>query len=163
MPTRAPSTRSCSEHDSAWVDVDDDVHWLHGGKDFIWVSERDGWRHAYLVSRDGASIKLLTPGNFDVTEPDSPFGAEYIQAIDSTRGFIYYLASPDNATQVYLYRSRLDGTGRPERVTPAGQTRHAPLRHLTRPPVGAPHVLDDRYAARDGSRPPPRATRSSAR
>jgi dipeptidyl-peptidase-4 len=110
-----------TEHDSAWVDVDDEVHWLHGGKDFLWVSERDGWRHAYLVSRDGASTRLLTPGNFDLTEPDSPFGAEFIQAIDSVRGFVYYLASPDNATQVYLYRSRLDGTGRPERVTPAGQ------------------------------------------
>src|SRR5580700_3888898 len=69
----------------------------------------------------GTPIKVLTPGSFDVTEPDSPFGAEYIQAIDSTRGFIYYLASPDNATQVYLYRSRLDGPGKPERVTPAGQ------------------------------------------
>jgi dipeptidyl-peptidase-4 len=110
-----------TDHDSAWVDVDDEVHWLHGGKDFIWISERDGWRHAYLVSRDGSSTRLLTPGSFDITEPDSPFGAEFIQAIDSTRGLIYYLASPDNATQVFLYRSRLDGTGRPERVTPAGQ------------------------------------------
>ncbi len=110
-----------TEHDSAWVDVDDEVHWLHGGKDFIWISERDGWRHAYLVSRDGSSTRLLTPGSFDLTEPDSPFGAEFIQAIDTTRGLIYYLASPDNATQVFLYRSRLDGTGRPERVTPAGE------------------------------------------
>ena len=109
------------EHDSAWVDVDDEVHWVHGGRQFVWVSERDGWRHAYLVSRDGRDVKLLTPGNFDLTEPNSPFGSPFIQAIDTTRGFVYYLASPDNATQVYLYRSRLDGTGRPERVTPANQ------------------------------------------
>ena len=110
-----------TEHDSAWVDVDDAVHWVRGGKQFIWVSERDGWRHAYLVSRDGATTKLLTPGDFDLTEPNSPFGSPFIQAIDTTRGLIYYLASPQNATQVYLYRSRLDGTGRPERVTPAAQ------------------------------------------
>ena len=110
-----------TERDSAWVDVDDDVHWMRGGKDFIWVSERDGWRHAYLISRDGASPRLLTPGNFDLTEPNSPFGSPFIQAIDSARGLFYYLASPDNATQVYLYRSRLDGTGKAERVTPASQ------------------------------------------
>ncbi len=58
---------------------------------------------------------------FRCHKPDSPFGAAFVQAIDSTRGVFYYLASPDNATQVYLYRSRLDGTGRPERVTPADQ------------------------------------------
>ena len=109
------------EHDSAWVDVDDNAHWVHGGRQFVWVSERDGWRHAYLVSRDGRETKLLTPGDFDLTDPNSPFGAPFIQGVDTTRDLVYYLASPDNATQVYLYRSRLDGKGRPERVTPAAE------------------------------------------
>jgi len=109
------------EHDSAWVDVDDNVRWIHGGRQFVWVSERDGWRHAYLISRDGHDAKLLTPGNFDLTEPNSPFGSPFVQAIDTARGRIYYLASPNNATQVYLYSSRLDGTGQPERITPANE------------------------------------------
>ena len=113
--------RVLREADSAWVDVDDDVHWLRGGGSFLWVSERDGWRHAYLVSRDGRDVKLLTPGPIDITEPNSPFGSPWIQAIDTTRGLFYYLASPENATQLYLYRSRLDGTGQPERVTPASE------------------------------------------
>jgi dipeptidyl-peptidase-4 len=110
-----------TERDSAWVDVNDDAYWLHAGSQFLWVSERDGWRHTYVVSRDGRTTKLLTPGSFDVTDPGFPFGATFIKAIDSTRGVFYYLASPENATQLYLYRSRLDGSGRPERVTPAGQ------------------------------------------
>ena len=42
-----------TERDSAWVDVVDDLRWLDGGKSFTWVSERDGWRHLYVVSRDG--------------------------------------------------------------------------------------------------------------
>ena len=42
-----------TERDSAWVDVVDDLRWLDGGKQFTWVSERDGWRHLYAVSRDG--------------------------------------------------------------------------------------------------------------
>jgi dipeptidyl-peptidase-4 len=109
------------EQDSAWVDVDDSPYWVSGGQQFVWVSERDGWRHAYLVSRDGRTTKLLTPGNFDLAEPGSPFGAPFVQAVDTGRGFLYYLASPDNPTQLYLYRSRLDGTGQPERVTPAAQ------------------------------------------
>ncbi|MFL5517851.1 MAG: DPP IV N-terminal domain-containing protein, partial [Gemmatimonadales bacterium] len=42
-----------TEHDSAWVDVVDDLRWVDRGKSFTWISERDGWRHLYVVSRDG--------------------------------------------------------------------------------------------------------------
>lgn len=112
-----------SERDSAWVDVNDNPYWVNGGKSFVWISEADGWRHAYLISRDGKTRRLLTPGAFDVTEPGYPVGAPFVQAIDTVRGFVYYLASPTNAAQLFLYRSRLDGTGRPERVTPASHTR----------------------------------------
>ena len=51
-----------TEQDSAWVDVVNDLTWLNGGKSFTWISERDGWNHVYLVSRNGQSVKLLTPG-----------------------------------------------------------------------------------------------------
>ena len=44
-----------TERDSAWVDVVDDLRWIDGGKRFTWISERDGWRHLYVVSRDGPS------------------------------------------------------------------------------------------------------------
>ena len=98
------------ERDSAWLDVVDDLQWLAGGKEFTWVSERDGWRHLYRVSRDGKTVRLVTPGAFDVIE---------LTALDEPGGWLYYIASPDNATQRYLYRIPLDGSGKPERVTPA--------------------------------------------
>ena len=41
-----------------------------------------------------------------------------VERVDSTNGWIYFLASPDNATQRYLYRVRIDG-GKEERVSPA--------------------------------------------
>ncbi|MGB2808825.1 MAG: S9 family peptidase [Sedimentisphaerales bacterium] len=99
-----------TESDEAWIDVHDDLKWLDEGKSFTWVSERDGWRHLYLVSRSGREIKLLTPGQFDVIS---------IQSIDEEGGWVYYIASPDNPTQRYLYRTPLDGSGKVERVTPA--------------------------------------------
>ncbi|MCP5105605.1 MAG: S9 family peptidase, partial [bacterium] len=55
-----------TERDAAWLDVGDDLHWLDKGRRFTWVSERDGWRHVYVVSRSEKEIKLITPGNFDV-------------------------------------------------------------------------------------------------
>jgi dipeptidyl-peptidase 4 len=97
-----------TERDSTWVDVVDDVVWLKQGKEFTWVSERDGWKHVYAVARDG-SIRLITRGDFDVLE---------VTGIDDKGGWLYYVASPDNPTQKYLFRTRLDGKGTPQRVSP---------------------------------------------
>lgn len=100
-----------TEKDATWVDVTlPDMRWLGGGKRFLWVSERDGWRRPYSISADGSDIKALTKGAFD---------AMSIQSLDEAGGWVYYIASPDNAAQRYLYRSRLDGSGTDERVTPA--------------------------------------------
>jgi dipeptidyl-peptidase-4 len=101
-----------TEHDTTWVDVVNDVVWLSGGKEFTWVSERDGWNHVYAVSRDGKSVRLVTRGPFDVLE---------IEGIDDKGGWLYYVASPDNPTQRYLFRTRLDGKGLPERISPRGE------------------------------------------
>ncbi len=99
-----------TETDAAWIDINDDMNWMNGGKEFTWVSERDGWRHLYLVSRDGQKVKLLTPGNYDVID---------IQSINEKDGFVYFIASPDNAAQRYLFRISLKGTGKLEKITPA--------------------------------------------
>ena len=104
--------------DIAWGDIDwdktgiarGDVEWIESGKRFLWASERDGWRHIYSVSHDGRDVKLITPGNYDVIS---------VERVDARNGWVYFLASPDNATQRYLYRVRVDGSGKEERLTPA--------------------------------------------
>jgi len=107
------------ETDKAWIDVkhrysDDPTgwEWMSGGKDFLWVSEKDGWRHLFRISRDGKKETLLTKGNYDLIS---------LKAIDEKGGYAYFMASPDNATQQYLYRIRLDGKGSLEPVSPANQ------------------------------------------
>ena len=100
------------DHDEAWVEVVDSLLWLEKGREFIWLSERDGWSHAYLVSRSGGEVKLITPGAFDVIS---------VEGIDDKGGWLYYIASPDNPTQRYLFRFRLDGKGKPERISPLSQ------------------------------------------
>lgn len=98
-----------TEKDSAWLDVVNDLTWLNNGESFTWVSERSGWRHVYIGSRSGGSIRPVTRGKFDVIS---------VVRIDEKGGWLYYMASPHNPTQSYLYRTRLDGSGRPERLTP---------------------------------------------
>ena len=110
-------TRIYDESDPAWVvasyRLNSGLEWIRGGRAFVLLSEKDGWRHAYVVSRDGEEQALLTPGASDIIERGM---------VDEAGGRFYYFASPDNATQRYLYRVRLDGTGEPERVTPADQS-----------------------------------------
>jgi dipeptidyl-peptidase 4 len=110
-----------SEKDAAWIDIasawDDDYKnggwdWLNGGKEFLWSSEKDGWRHLYRVSRDGKKETLITVGDYDVMD---------IVRIDEKGGHVYFMASPTNATQKYLYRTKLDGKGKAELVSPANQ------------------------------------------
>ena len=104
-----------TDKDDAFLDIHDNIEWLDNTKSFTWTSEKDGWMHLYKVSRDGKEMKLITKGNFDVVN---------INCIDPVGGFVYYIASPENFTQRYLYRSRLDGNGEAERVSPtdmAGQ------------------------------------------
>ena len=98
------------DRDPAWVDVVDKVQWIHGGRDFLWLSEKDGWRHVYVVSRDGKQVTLATAGKYDVVD---------LLGADPDAQWLYFIASPENPTQRYLYRVRLGAAGAPERLTPA--------------------------------------------
>ncbi|HTR04811.1 MAG TPA: S9 family peptidase [Thermoanaerobaculia bacterium] len=104
--------RMLHDEDKAWLDVVDSWRWLPN-KDLLWVSEQRGWRHAYAAPRDGTPMKLLTPGEFDILS---------VEGVDEKNGYLYFIASPEDATRRFLYRSRLDGTGAAMRVTPPGAT-----------------------------------------
>jgi dipeptidyl-peptidase-4 len=99
------------DRDDTWVDFNESFTWLDNGKRLLFQTECDGLRHAYAVARDG-DARLITKESFDLIS---------VASVDETNGWLYYLASPDNAVQRYLYRTRLDGSGRAERVTPADQ------------------------------------------
>jgi dipeptidyl-peptidase 4 len=103
-----------TERDGAWIDIHDDaMEWVEKGAAFTWVSERDGWRHLYLVSRDGVIVRRITSGDFDVIK---------VLRIDEKGNRVYFLASPENPTQQYLYRTSLSGSDSPERLTPIDQS-----------------------------------------
>ena len=109
------------ERDSAWVDVVNDVRWLDRDTRFTWMSDRNGWRRMYGVSRDGATVRALSADSMDVTHPGLPFGAQAVLGTDATGEYVYHYASPANPTQLYLYRTSLRRPGVTTRVTPADQ------------------------------------------
>ena len=111
-----------TESDKAWVDnknawsgnpFETGWEWVKNGNDFLWVSEKDGWRHIYLISKDGKNQTLLTNGNYDIIT---------LKGYDDKSGYVYFMASPDNATQKYLYRVKMDGKSKAERLSPADES-----------------------------------------
>lgn len=104
------------ETNEAWAESsqgkNSGLKWIQNGKAFIVVSEKDGWRHAFLYSRDGDELHTLTPGEYDLIDRG---------AIDETNGWYYFYASPHNGTQKYLYRVPLDGSGKLVQITPENQ------------------------------------------
>jgi len=124
---RTGATRTLfTETDSAWVDVDDDLSFIRGGRQFLWSSERDGYNHLYLYNRDGTVARQLTRGAWDVTQ---------VFGVDEKNGFVYFSATEQGPEQRHLYRVRLDG-GAPERLS------KEPGTHAVQLSVQTPYYLD---------------------
>ena len=76
---------------------------LEEGKRFIWVSERDGWRHFYLYDIEGNLICQLTQGDFPVVD---------VAAVDEKQGWIYFTAhAEERPYDTHLYRVDMKGGG----------------------------------------------------
>ncbi|MFO1064017.1 MAG: DPP IV N-terminal domain-containing protein [Pirellulales bacterium] len=102
-----------NETDEAWLENENPVRWIVEGRELLWISERDGYRHAYRVNIEDGSRKLLTTSNYDLIEVD---GIDVANAKQ-----LYFAASPDNPTRRALYTVSLDG-GPDKRLTPADQS-----------------------------------------
>jgi dipeptidyl-peptidase-4 len=110
------------DQDEAWVDLPESAGasrpgesflWIKERKAFLWVSERDGWRRAYSVPFDSAvKPEPVTPGGMDLID---------VAGVDPESRWLYYYASPENATERYLYRSPIGASGPAERLTQAEQ------------------------------------------
>ena len=113
------------DEDQAWVDLPESEGtarpgesflWIREHKAFLWLSEHDGWRRAWAVPFDGSNApSAVTPAGVDVSQ---------VAGTDPESRWLYYIASPDNATERYLYRSPIDHTGPAERLSPSDPGTH---------------------------------------
>jgi len=91
-----------TEKDAYWINVSDDLHFLKDGTRFLWSSERSGYRHLYLYGLDGKEIAQLTKGEWEVSA---------LQAVDESKGLVYFTATEKTPLERHLYQVGLDGRG----------------------------------------------------
>src|SRR6266568_321056 len=90
-----------ADSDSAWVDAHE-PQWINGGRQFLFVSERDGYAQAYLFNRDGSLVRRVTPGGWDVLE---------LYGVDEKAKQLYFAGAIDGPLGRPLLRVGLDGRG----------------------------------------------------
>jgi dipeptidyl-peptidase 4 len=118
QPSTGQLSRKYVEKEETWVDINapdltssmwgsNDLRITDNGTSFLRMAESDGWRRVFKVNLTSGEKRLLTPGNFDVAS---------IEGISKQE--IFFIASPDNSTQRYLFSADLKGKGTVKRLTP---------------------------------------------
>jgi dipeptidyl-peptidase-4 len=96
-----------------------DIHESNGGyayftadnKNFIVLSEKDGYNHLYLYDMSGKLVNQITKGNWDVAG---------FKGIDEKAKTIFYTASETTPTEKDIYSIKLDGSGKKKISTEKG-------------------------------------------
>ena len=105
------------ESDRYFVDYSlfDEWQWLSDGS-FIALSEKDGWRRAYLHNAQGAQLRVLTPAEIDVTA---------LYAVDEKSQTLYYQAATTPATRdIYAVSIKPNGKS----SSASGNATHMPVK-----------------------------------
>lgn len=95
-----PARRLFRETTKAWVEDLGAPVFLKDGS-FLFVSERDGWRHLYHYERDGKLRRQVTKGEWEVRQ---------FHKVDENKGEVYFSGTANCHLANNLYRIRLDGT-----------------------------------------------------
>jgi dipeptidyl-peptidase-4 len=109
VPTEKQSVL-LSETSNTWVNLHNDLYFLSDSDQFIWASERDGFKHLYLYENSGKLVRQLTQGDWVV---------DNIEAVDAKNNRIYFAGRKDTPLESHAYSVSLDG-GDISRITNEG-------------------------------------------
>lgn len=102
-----------TEESGTYVDLDfnDDLRYLANGKQFLYTSERDGFKHLYLYDISGKLIRQITSGNWEIGS---------IAAVDEKKSLIYYTSTEVSSLERHLYVIGMNGKGKKRLSMEAG-------------------------------------------
>ena len=89
------------EKTSTYFDIEVlDINYLSNGKEFIYSSEADGYKHLYLYNTHGVLIRQLTKGDFDVSQ---------FLGLDQKSKTLYYVSTEISPLERHFYSLSIDG------------------------------------------------------
>lgn len=130
------SHKILTETQPAWINLNNSPYFLKDGKQFIWLSERDGFQHLYLYQRDGQLVRQLTKGEYMVLSSEGALvsGNGGLVGI-ADQDWVYFTSNEHALKERHLYRIKLDGTGLTRLTDKAGV-------HMVKFSPGAEYFLD---------------------
>jgi dipeptidyl-peptidase-4 len=88
------------EREETFINLHHDLRFLEQSEQFLWSSERSGFRHLSLYGVDGTKVRQLTDGDWEVSE---------LEAVDEAGGWVYFTGTRAGPEQRHLYRVPLAG------------------------------------------------------
>lgn len=104
------------EKDPYWINAIDAPYFLKNGREFVWLSERDGWLHLYLYGMDGHQERQLGSGDWMIDRPTFANPGLGASQVDEGGGWVYFLSTNPDPRERQVYRVRLE-TGEMQRLT----------------------------------------------
>ena len=91
-----------NEKDKAYVSIHDDLKFIDDNN-FLWTSERDGYKHIYRYDKNGNLINQVTKGNWEVTK---------MYAYNSDLKEIYYQSVDGSSIERGIFAIKINGKGK---------------------------------------------------
>ena len=91
---------SYTETDNAYVEITDNHFYFSFSEDFIFTSEKSGFRHIYLYSKKTNSLTALTKGEYEITE---------VLGVDEKNRVVYFISQEGSPLEKQLYSVDFSG------------------------------------------------------
>jgi dipeptidyl-peptidase-4 len=95
------------EKSDTWVNLHNDLRVVKATGEFLWSSERTGFRHLEVRDKGGKLVRVLTSGDWPV---------DGVLTVDEGRREVWFTAGRENPSEAQVFRVSLDG-GEITRVT----------------------------------------------
>jgi len=99
-PVSGATKELLSEHSDTWVELNDNLTFLHQSRQLIWASNRSGFQHLYLYDWNGSLIRPLTQGDWLVTGDNDTHA---MRGVDEEHGLVYFIANAESPLERHLY------------------------------------------------------------
>jgi dipeptidyl-peptidase 4 len=99
------------EQSNTWINMADNLYFLKSRPEFLWTSQRSGFRHIYRYSHNGELLGQLTKGDWEVLT---------VAAINEQKQRVYYTSNQASPLESRLYSVAFNGADAKPETNDAG-------------------------------------------